>query len=196
MARDHRDIMRSLSQEYVVKDDNLKDRISQTISELRQLKQDCLEVGLEVEKMSKAYRSERVNGEVTLPESSVPLERFTNEEHVEAVKRIHQSRESRREAIAPPQAQFISEVIEAPVDNRSLGAVREIEAPITENLFESFTAGSLRKFKGFRKIEDIQAEEKEEAERAQAYKDHLNKVEEEDIVSLHRKVDTRFEIED
>ena len=185
-------------QKNVVPDGDLKDRMSQTIAELRRLKQECLDLSLAIEEISKSEPSERIHeeelGSASLDASDVVAsELSTNEEPVEPVTRLATLREMEREAGVASEGQFVSGTLGA----SSVRGVTEDEAPVAENLFESFKAGSLRKTKAFRSIEDVQAEQKDSAKRDQAYKDQLKSIEAEgDVVRFQRESDIRSETED
>lgn len=176
MAKDNRNIMKHFLQKHIVLDgevDDLKDRLSRRIAGLRQLKQECLEVSLAIEKISKDYRSERKNEATTLPEALLAVRLSANEGNVGALKPIGKLPERKREATATSQTQLIS-----------------------EHLYESFKVGSLPKFKGYHKIEDIQVKEIDIAGRVQAYRDYLKKGETgKDLVSLLPRVETTFKTE-
>ncbi len=84
----------------------------------------------------------------------------------------------------PSKAEFVTEELDTKVFEPSVMNVKEFDAPVSENLFESSKVGRLRKFKGHRKIEDIEAKEKDLEQRVQEYKDRLEKGESEEEIAL------------
>lgn len=80
-----------------------------------------------------------------------------------------------KKAVATSAAQpgFTHEELDTSVFESAVMEVEEFESPVSENLFESSKIGRLRKFKGHKKIEDIEAKEKDLEDRVKAYKDRL-----------------------
>ncbi|MGJ8654864.1 MAG: hypothetical protein ACSHX6_00330 [Akkermansiaceae bacterium] len=100
------------------------------------------------------------------------------------LKPIGQLPEKKNEGTHTSQAEFVRDDLDTSVFEPSVMNVEEFESPVSENLFESTKVGRLRKFKGHRKIEDIESKEKDLEERVKAYKDRLEQGESEDQIAL------------
>ena len=102
-----------------------------------------------------------------------PVVKLEIPEEANSLQTIGKLPERKDKHVSPTQAGFTHEELDTTVFEPSVMEVKEFESPVSENLFESTKVGRLRKFKGHKKIEDIEAKEKDLEERVKAYKERL-----------------------